>query len=130
MAAEEKFVTVEAFTGKPIEAKDLLELLENAKVPAGLKVEKGVYQDNDCANVIFPNLPANIQEKLPVEKLKELLTIQGDYVTDTEKEEILDEENLEYLAKTCEEKKIPLKLEDIEEVFEQELVYLYLIGVL
>jgi hypothetical protein len=128
--SEKKYVSIEEFTGEPIKNEDLIDLLADALVPADIKVNKGVYQDNLCAQVIYPNLDPEIQEKISLEILEDILAIQGEFVETTENEEILDEENLEYLVKKCEEKNIPATIDDLEEIFDAELIYLYLIDVL
>lgn len=127
MTLEEKYITVEEFTGSPLETDDLYELLSQAKIPADLKVTKRLYDENDCARVILPNLPLPIQKKLSIQSLTTLLNFQADYMNNSNENYFLDEENINYLTQKCQLNHIPLDNQEIETIFEWELVYLYLI---
>lgn len=122
----ERYISLPEFLKKPVE--EIEEFLQDFKVPVGLEVEKDEYDAYQCAQILHPNLPNEISTKLDVPQLVEVLDIQGEYMDMYEGDELLNEENLDFLVKKCKESDIDLNSEELDTIFSLELGYLYLIG--
>lgn len=123
---EEKYITLPQYLNKPVE--EIEEFLQDFKVPAGVEIEKDAYDAYQCAHILHPNLPEAIRAKIDISTLVEVLDIQGEYMETYEGDELLNEENLDFLVTKCKESDIDLNAEELDTIFSLELGYLYLIG--
>jgi hypothetical protein len=121
-----KYISLPEYLKKPVE--EIEEFLQDFKVPEGIEIEKDEYDAYQCAEILHPNLPKEITAKLDVPSLVEVLDIQGEYMDMYEGDELLNEENLDFLTKKCKESAINLNADELDTIFSLELGYLYLIG--
>ncbi len=122
-----KTITLAEYLKRPLE--EIEEFLHDFKVPADVEIEKDAYDAYQCAEILHPNLPEEIRKKIDTQALIEVLDIQGEYMDMYEGDDLLNEENIDFLVKKCKESNIDLNSEELDTIFSLELGYLYLIGI-